>query len=95
MIDIPQLREGQSVRVFQKIKEGKRERNVPFTGKLIKVRGVGSNRMITVRQTLGGVDVDKIFPVLLPSLTKIEVLTQTKSLVKGQPVQLKKSRKRR
>ena len=93
MIDLPQLREGQTVRVFQRITEGKRERNVPFVGKLLKVRGIGINRMITVRQALEGVDVDKIFPTALPTITKIEVVEQVKSLIKGQPVVVKKSKR--
>ena len=93
MIDLPQLREGQTIRVFQRITEGKRERNVPFVGKLLKVRGIGVNRMITVRQALEGVDVDKIFPTALPTITKIEVVEQVKSLIKGQPAVAKKSKR--
>ena len=95
MIDLPQLREGQQVRVFQKMTEGKRERDVPFTGKLLKVRGIGVNQTITIRQNLEGIDVDKIFPTALPTITKIEVVEQVKSLVKGQPVKPKKSKKTR
>jgi len=95
MIDLPQLREGQQVRVFQKMTEGKRERNVPFVGKLLKVHGVGSNQTITVRQNLEGIDVDKIFPTALPTITKIEVIEQVKSLIKGQPERPKRSKKAR
>lgn len=95
MQDIPQLREGQLIRVFQKITEGKRERNVPFEGKLIKVHGAGLNRMITVRQNLEGIDVDKIFPTALPTITKIEVLEQVRSLVKGQPKKAKSKKTRK
>lgn len=80
--------------MVQKMSEGKRERNVPFTGVLLKVRGAGANRTITVRQNLEGVDVDKIFPTALPTITKIEVITQARSLVKG-PSKVVKSRKAR
>ncbi|OGH19338.1 MAG: hypothetical protein A2868_01585 [Candidatus Levybacteria bacterium RIFCSPHIGHO2_01_FULL_40_15b] len=93
MIDLPQLREGQLVRVFQKMTEGKRERNVPFIGKLLKVRGIGVNQTITIRQNLEGIDVDKIFPTALPTITKIEIVEQVKSLIKGQPSIRKKARK--
>ena len=92
MIYIPQLREGQLIRVIQKISEGKRERNVPFIGKLTKVHGVGVNQMITVRQNLEGVYVDKIYPTALPTITKIEIVEQVKSLVKGQPATKKSKR---
>src|SRR3990167_10379391 len=95
MIELPQLREGQKIRVFQRLTEGKRERNVPFAGKLLKVRGIGTNQTITVRQNLEGVDVDKIFPTALPTITKIEVLEQVRSLTKGQPAKPKKSKKAR
>ncbi|HVZ67753.1 MAG TPA: 50S ribosomal protein L19 [Patescibacteria group bacterium] len=68
------LREGQTVKVFQKIVDGKRERIVPFVGKLMKVRGEGVNKTITVKQNLEGVDVEKIFPVVSPTITKIEIV---------------------
>jgi len=93
MLDIPNLREGQTIRVFQKMTEGKRERNVPFMGKLLKVRGSGINQTITVKQHLEGIDVEKIFPVLLPTITKIEVIEQVKSLIKGAPTGKKKAKK--
>ena len=93
MIDLPQLREGQQVQVIQRVSEGKRERNVPFVGRLIRVHGTGTNQMITVRQNLEGVVVDKIFPTALPTITKIEIIEQVRSLVKGQPA-VRKSKRR-
>lgn len=93
MIDLPQLREGQTLRVFQKVTEGKRERNVQFTGRVLKVRGAGMNQMITVRQNLEGIDVDKIFPTALPTLTKVEIIEQARSLTKGPAVGKKKSKR--
>lgn len=95
MDDMPQLREGQTISVFQNIKEGKRERNVPFTGKLLKVRGVGVNRTITVRQNLEGVDVEKIFPLALPTIVKIDVVEQARSLIKGKPAVRRKTKRAR
>lgn len=68
------IRRKNIVKVSQKIKEGKRERVISFTGEVIKSRGIGDNKMITVRQNLDGVDVDRILPVVHPSLVKIEVL---------------------
>ena len=85
------LREGQNVRVFQKIIEGKRERNVPFAGVILKVRGAGVNKMITVRQTLENIEVEKIFPIALPTITKIEVVEEKKVIRKS--ASGKKSRK--
>ena len=64
------------VKVTQKIKEGKRERIISFTGEVVKSRGAGDNKMITVRQSIDGVEVDRIMPVLHPSLVSIEVITK-------------------
>jgi len=68
------IRRKNIVKVSQKIKEGKRERVISFTGEVMKSRGIGDNKMITVRQSIDGVDVDRILPVVHPSLVKIEVL---------------------
>ncbi len=70
------LREGKQVRVVQKVVEGKRERNVPFVGLILRVRGQGINKMITVRQNLEGIDVERIFPISSPTITKIELVEE-------------------
>lgn len=68
------IREKMQVRVFQRIVEGKRERNVPFVGVVQKVRGSGMNKTITVKEVLEGIEVEKIFPLALPTITKIEIV---------------------
>lgn len=73
------LREGQFVKVYQKITDAKKERIVPFQGKIIKVKGAGANQMITVQNALEGVMVERIFPVSSPTLTKIELLVVKQS----------------
>ena len=77
------LREGQFVRVLQKITDAKKERIVPFQGKIIKVKGTGVNKMITVQNALEGVMVERIFPVTSPTLTKIELLVVKESKKKN------------
>lgn len=74
-----QLKEGQFVRVLQKITDAKKERIVPFQGKITKVKGAGTNQMITVQSALEGVMVERIFPVASPTLTKIELLVVKES----------------
>lgn len=68
------IRRKNVVKVSQKFKEGKRERVISFTGEVIKSRGIGDNKMITVRQNIDGVDVDRVLPVVHPSLVKIEIV---------------------
>ncbi len=77
------IREGQTIKVTQKITEGKRERNVPFQGRVMKVRGIGVNKTVTVRQTLEGIEVDRIFPLASPTLTvQVVELKQVKKFSK-------------
>lgn len=73
------LKEGQFVKVYQKITDVKKERIVPFQGKIIKVKGSGANKMITVQNALESVIVERIFPVASPTLTKIELLVVKES----------------
>lgn len=66
------LRRGMAVKVFQKFVEGKKERVVAFQGKIVKSRGAGVDKMVTVRQFIDGVDVDRIFPLNAPGIVKLE-----------------------
>lgn len=88
-----QIKEKQTVRVFQKITEGKRERNVPFIGVVQKVRGSQINKTITVKTVLEGVEVEKIFPIASPSITKIEIVEEKKTTKKSARKKSKKSSK--
>lgn len=74
-----QLKEGKLVMVSQKVIEGKKERVINFQGRIMKVRGINENKTITVRQTLDGVEVERIFPLLSPTITKIALVEETKS----------------
>ena len=66
------LRAGMAVKVYQKFVEGKKERIVAFQGKIVKSRGKGDDKMVTVRQFIDGVDVDRIFPLPAPAIIKLE-----------------------
>jgi large subunit ribosomal protein L19 len=72
---IPSFKAGDSVNVHVKIKEGNKERIQQFQGVVIQRRGKGTNgETFTVRKVSNGVGVERIFPVISPSLDKIEVL---------------------
>ncbi|MBI5037453.1 MAG: 50S ribosomal protein L19 [Candidatus Kerfeldbacteria bacterium] len=73
--DLPDLKPGQTVAVYQKIIEGEKERIQKFEGTILgRSGGNGINGTITVRKIAEGVGVEKIFPINLPTITKIEVL---------------------
>lgn len=73
VVEVPlDLRRGNAVKVYQKLIEGKKERIIAFQGKIIKSRGAGNNKMITVRQFIDGVDVDRLFPLNSPAIVKLE-----------------------
>lgn len=80
------LRRGMSVKVFQRLVEGKKERIIAFQGKIIKSRGKGDNKMLTVRQYIDGVDVDRIIPINAPSVIKIENIVEKKKKTRKKTV---------
>jgi len=70
---------GYTVKVYQKIKEGDKEKTQVFEGLVIaKKHGKGISSTITVRKTISGVGVERIFPVHSPNIEKIEVVKQDK-----------------
>ncbi len=73
--DLPDLRPGDTVRVHFRIVEGDRERVQVFEGVLIRIRGSGPRKSITVRRIgAHGVGVERTFPLHSPRIEKIEVL---------------------
>ena len=81
---LPELTPGMTVRVYQKIKEQnikgeEKERTQYFEGMIIaKKHGKEAGGTITVRKISNGVGVEKIFPLNLPTIEKIEVKKQAK-----------------
>lgn len=72
--DLPQLASGDTVRVFARVVEGNRERIQVFEGTVMRLRGGGIQRSITVRSIRSGVGVERTFKVNSPRIEKIEVV---------------------
>jgi large subunit ribosomal protein L19 len=72
--DLPQLAPGDTVRVSVKVKEGNRERIQVFEGTVMRLRGGGITRSVTVRALRSGVGVERTFKVNSPRIEKIEVV---------------------
>jgi large subunit ribosomal protein L19 len=73
----PDFKPGDTINVHVKIKEGNKERVQQFQGTVIQRRGTGTNgETFTVRKVSNGVGVERIFPIVSPSIDKIEVIKQ-------------------
>ena len=69
----PEFSAGDTITVYYEIKEGNKTRTQYFRGVVIQKRGVGASETFTIRKMSGTVGVERIFPVNLPSIQKIEV----------------------
>lgn len=72
--DIPEFRVGDTVRVYYKIIEGKRERIQVFEGVVVAKRNGNVSETFTVRKMSSGVGVERTFPVNSPKIDKLTVV---------------------
>lgn len=72
--NLPDVKPGDSVKVKIKIKEGNKERLQAYEGVIIKVRGSGISKTITVRRVFQGVGVERVFLVHSPKVDSIQIL---------------------
>ncbi|NOQ68220.1 50S ribosomal protein L19 [Patescibacteria group bacterium] len=86
--DLPNVKPGHVVKVYQKIVETKgtgkkaetKERVQVFEGLVIgRKGGTGISATITVRKISGGIGVERIFPLNAPTIEKIEIIKITKA----------------
>ena len=76
---IPEFNSGDTVNVHVKIKEGNKERIQQYQGVVIQIRNTGhTGETFTVRKISNGVGVERIFPMISPSIDKIEVMRRGK-----------------
>jgi large subunit ribosomal protein L19 len=79
----PDIRPGMTVRIYQRItdvnsKGEEKERSQMFEGIVLARRGAEPQTTITVRKISEGVGVEKILPLAMPSIEKIEIVKQAK-----------------
>ena len=73
------VRSGDTVRVYQKIKEGNKERIQMFEGVVIRTYNKQSHiSRITVRKIASGVGVEKSFLLHSPLIEKVEIVRRAK-----------------
>jgi large subunit ribosomal protein L19 len=71
--EFPVFGAGDTITVYYEIKEGEKTRTQFFKGVVIQRRGSGNTETFTIRKMSGAIGVERIFPVNLPALQKIEI----------------------
>lgn len=71
--EFPKFSAGDTITVYYEIREGEKTRTQFFRGVVIQLRGTGASQTFTIRKMSGDVGVERIFPINLPALQKIEI----------------------
>ena len=71
--DFPVFGAGDTITVYYEIKEGEKTRTQFFKGVVIQRRGSGNTETVVVLSGSGVTSVERIFPVNMPALQKVEV----------------------
>ena len=71
--NFPKFNAGDTITAYYEIREGEKVRTQFFKGVVIQVKGQGLNKTFTVRKMSGTFGVERIFPLNMPTLQKIEV----------------------
>jgi large subunit ribosomal protein L19 len=71
--NIPELAPGDTVRVYNRIVEGEKERVQMFQGVVIRISRGGAGANFTVRRIAHEIGVERTFPTYSPLLEKVEV----------------------
>ncbi len=76
--EIPNFKSGDTITVYYEIKEGEKSRTQFFRGVVIQRKGAGASETFTIRKMSGTIGVERIFPINLPAIQKIELNKQGK-----------------
>ena len=71
--DFPEFSAGDTITVYYEIREGQKVRTQFFRGVVLQKRGSGTSETFTIRKMSGTIGVERIFPINMPALQKIEV----------------------
>ncbi len=78
LVERPEMRSGDTVKVHVKVREGEKERIQVFEGLVIGQHRGGVRATFTVRKVSFGQGVERIFPLHSPTIDKIEVIRSAK-----------------
>ena len=71
--ELPAFGAGDTIIVSYRIVEGNKERIQQFQGVVLQRRGAGATETFTIRKMSGSIGVERIFPINMPALQKVEV----------------------
>lgn len=71
--EFPTFKSGDTITVFYEIREGEKVRTQFFKGVVIQIKGSGLTKTFTIRKMSGIIGIERIFPINLPSIQKIEI----------------------
>lgn len=78
---LAKIKPGATVKVFEKVKEGDKERIAQFSGMVIaRKHGSETGATFTVRTTLAGVAVEKVYPINSPRIERVAVSNSPKKV---------------
>jgi len=76
--ELPNFQAGDTITVYYEIKEGEKSRTQFFKGVVIQRKGAGASETFTIRKMSGAFGVERIFPINMPAIQKIEINKQGK-----------------
>ena len=71
--EFPEFSAGDTITVYYEIREGEKVRTQFYRGVVIQIKGTGLAKTFTIRKMSGEIGVERIFPINLPDLQKIEI----------------------
>jgi large subunit ribosomal protein L19 len=71
--EIPNFKSGDTITIFYEIREGEKVRTQFFKGVVIQIKGTGLTKTFTIRKMSGTIGIERIFPLNLPTIQKIEI----------------------
>lgn len=76
--DLPEMRVGDTIKMYYKFTEKDKERVQAFEGVIIARKGAGISQNIIIRGLVAGVMMEKIIPVHSPNIKKVETIKRGK-----------------
>jgi len=88
---LKQIRPGANIKIFEKVKEGEKERVAQFSGMVIaRKHGKETGATFTIRTTVAAVGVEKVYPINSPLIQKVEILDAPKKISRSKLYYIRK-----